>query len=47
MQSVIAAQYDDIIYMNVWHEKRPQRALFQLLLQLYDKEMPKEKKNYL
>lgn len=25
---VMAAQYDDIIYMNIWYEQRPQRALF-------------------
>lgn len=25
---VMAAQYDDIIYMNIWYEQRPQKALF-------------------
>ena len=42
---VITVQYDDIIYMNVWYEQRPQKALFQLLLQLYHKEIPKNKEN--
>jgi len=37
---VIALQYDNVIYMNVRYEQRPQRALFPLLLQLYHREIP-------
>lgn len=40
----VMAQYEDIIYMNVWFDQRSQRVLFQLLLQLYQKEIPKNKR---